>query len=230
MWIVPGGTSWHGAVDNDDGDSWVLGTGLSVGGNNVLRVTTAGVVRLPLGNLEVKRSASGANVLVDVENESNTASSGAFIRVLVAGTSAGDPAVQMSVGGGSTWAFGIDNSDSDTFKVCASGGLGTNDFLTITTGGTVTINGGVAITSTTVTISAGSIITDTSTGLKIGTATTQKLGLWNTAPVVQPAAIADLGAFTGGVVGFLDAAERDGVRSKLNDILAKLRLPGFIAT
>lgn len=77
---------------------------------------------------------------------------------------------------------------------------------------------------------ACNIVVNATTGTKIGTANTQKLGFWNTTAVVQPAAIADLGAFTGGVVGFLDAAERDGIRTKLNDILAKLRLPGFIAT
>lgn len=35
---------------------------------------------------------------------------------------------------------------------------------------------------------AKNILTDTSTGTKIGTATTQKLGFWNVAPVIQPAA------------------------------------------
>lgn len=37
----------------------------------------------------------------------------------------------------------------------------------------------------TVTINAGSIITDTTTGLKIGTATTQKLGFFNSTPIVK---------------------------------------------
>lgn len=50
----------------------------------------------------------------------------------------------------------------------------------------------------------------------------QKIGLWNTTPVVQPTAIADVAA--GG-------ADSDGTaRAKINAILAALRLPGFIAT
>jgi hypothetical protein len=90
---------------------------------------------------------------------------------------------------------------------------------------------GVLFAATTITVSdAINFVFNATTGTKIGTANTQKLALWNQTPVVQPAAIADLAAFTGGTVGFLDAAERDGIRTKLNDILAKLRLPGFIAT
>ena len=63
------------------------------------------------------------------------------------------------------------------------------------------------------------------TGTIIGTAggtTGQKLGLWGTTPVVQPAAIADVAA---------GAAASDGVaRTAINAILAALRLPGFIDT
>ena len=40
--------------------------------------------------------------------------------------------------------------------------------------------------TTSATINAGSIITDTTTGLKVGTSTSQKLGFFNSTPVVQP--------------------------------------------
>jgi hypothetical protein len=39
---------------------------------------------------------------------------------------------------------------------------------------------------------------------------------------------ADLGAFTGGLVGFLDAAERDGVRTKINNIILALKDAGIM--
>lgn len=39
---------------------------------------------------------------------------------------------------------------------------------------------------TSITVSAANIITDTTTGTKIGTATNQKLGFFNSAPIVQP--------------------------------------------
>jgi hypothetical protein len=64
---------------------------------------------------------------------------------------------------------------------------------------------------------AGNISVGTTTGTKIGTATTQKLGFYNATPVVQPAAVAD-------------ATDAATVITQLNDLLAKLRTLGIIAT
>jgi hypothetical protein len=64
---------------------------------------------------------------------------------------------------------------------------------------------------------AGHITVGTTTGTKIGTATTQKLGFYNATPVVQPAAVAD-------------ATDAVDVITQLNDLLAKLRTLGIIAT
>ena len=64
---------------------------------------------------------------------------------------------------------------------------------------------------------AGNIAVGTTTGTKIGTATTQKLGFYNATPVVQPAAVAD-------------ATDAATVITQLNDLLAKLRTLGLIAT
>ena len=64
---------------------------------------------------------------------------------------------------------------------------------------------------------AGNITVGTTTGTKIGTATTQKLGFYNATPVVQPAAVAN-------------ATTAVDVITQLNDLLAKLRTLGIIAT
>jgi hypothetical protein len=64
---------------------------------------------------------------------------------------------------------------------------------------------------------ANDIAVGTTTGTKIGTATTQKLGFYNASPVVQPAAVAD-------------ATDAATVITQLNDLLAKLRTLGLIAT
>ena len=64
---------------------------------------------------------------------------------------------------------------------------------------------------------AGNITVGTTTGTKIGTATTQKLGFYNATPVVQPTAVAD-------------ATTAVDVITQLNDLLAKLRTLGIIAT
>jgi hypothetical protein len=64
---------------------------------------------------------------------------------------------------------------------------------------------------------AANIVLGTTTGSKIGTGATQKLGFWNATPVIQPAAVAD-------------ATNAATVITQLNDLLAKLRAIGLIAT
>ena len=58
---------------------------------------------------------------------------------------------------------------------------------------------------------------NTGTGSKLGTAATQKIGFYNATPVVQPAAVSD-------------ATDAATVITQLNDLLAKLRTLGLIAT
>jgi hypothetical protein len=67
------------------------------------------------------------------------------------------------------------------------------------------------------TLSTRDIVTDTTTGTKIGTATTQKIGFFNATPVVQQAAVAD-------------ATDAASTQDRLNDLLARLRTLGLIAT
>ncbi|MEA1877256.1 MAG: hypothetical protein U9N86_10365 [Bacteroidota bacterium] len=61
------------------------------------------------------------------------------------------------------------------------------------------------------------LVMGTSTGTKIGTGTTQKLGFWNTTPAVQPTAVAD-------------ATDNASAILRLNELLARLRTIGIIAT
>jgi hypothetical protein len=93
-------------------------------------------------------------------------------------------------------------------------GTGADDIplnLTAAGTGTVKVNSNLEITD------AKDIVLATVTGTKIGTATTQKLGFYNATPVVQPAAVAD-------------ATDAATVITQLNDLLAKLRTLGIIAT
>ena len=97
-------------------------------------------------------------------------------------------------------------------------------------GGNIYLDGGLAYgTGTTGNIIIGAtrgnlqitdardVVLGTTTGTKIGTATTQKLGFYNATPVVQPTAVAD-------------ATDAATVITQLNDLLAKLRTLGIIAT
>lgn len=93
---------------------------------------------------------AGSYILFDVQNSDNTnANSNARFRALVGGSSAGDAYVHLVVIGVTDWSMGIDNSDSDKFKISANAGPGASDFLVITTTGN--ISAGVASLSTTAT-------------------------------------------------------------------------------
>jgi hypothetical protein len=76
--------------------------------------------------------------------------------------------------------------------------------------GALTLNGNLDA-------STRDIVTDTTTGTKIGTGTTQKIGFFNATPVVQQAAVAD-------------ATDAASTQDRLNDLLARLRTLGLIAT
>jgi hypothetical protein len=92
-----------------------------------------------------------------------------------------------------------------TFSVTADGAASPTEALRISSNRAITISDG------------GNVVLGTTTGTKIGTATTQKLGFYNATPVVQPTAVAN-------------ATDAATVITQLNDLLAKLRTLGIIAT
>jgi len=91
------------------------------------------------------------------------------------------------------------------FSVTADGAASPTEALRISSNRAITISDG------------GNVVLGTTTGTKIGTATTQKLGFYNATPVVQPTAVAN-------------ATDAATVITQLNDLLAKLRTLGIIAT
>jgi hypothetical protein len=91
------------------------------------------------------------------------------------------------------------------FSVTADGAASPTEALRISNDRSITVSDG------------GNVVLGTTTGTKIGTATTQKLGFYNATPVVQPIAVAD-------------ATDAATAITQLNDLLAKLRTLGIIAT
>lgn len=80
--------------------------------------------------------ASGATASLQVSNLNSTANSKAISKISVGGASADDPYSLYQVDSVASYAVGIDNSDSDKFKVSYNAGddavLGTNDQMNIT--------------------------------------------------------------------------------------------------
>ncbi len=87
-----------------------------------------------------------------------------FIRTT--GASAGDPKVVMDISGVTTFCMGLDNSDSDKFKIGWSSAVGTNTFFTATTAGDITCTG---------TITAPTFAGNASTASSAATLTTSRL-------------------------------------------------------
>lgn len=116
-------------------------------------------------NNKVGGSNSGATNTFLISNESNTASSQAREVISVGGSTADDPFTSFVVTGVTTWSAGIDNSDSDKFKISISAALGTSDALTLDTSGNAVITGSIASYRPTVTQSGSNTfaLTDANT-------------------------------------------------------------------
>jgi hypothetical protein len=139
-WIVNSGSSWSAGVDNSDSDKWKLSQGLSLGTNDVLTATTSGIVTVALNDLVVSRSSVGTSVVTQIYNTDNTnGASAAGLIVQSGGASGGDAVVVMGYSAANDWAIGQDISDSEKFKISRGNALGTNDVLTATAAGEVTM-------------------------------------------------------------------------------------------
>lgn len=89
------------------------------------------------GSFTLSKAASGADVSFNVINTSNTASSTAVIQAQVAGSTASDAYYVATIDGGNDWSWGLDNSDSDSFVLSSSVGLGTNNVMRVSTAGEI---------------------------------------------------------------------------------------------
>lgn len=97
----------------------------------------------PTGNyIYLSKNSTDSIMGFEVIN-SNTSTGGANYFAAAHPSSTGDPFIRFDITGTLSWAIGVDNSDSDKFKISASSvlGFGSSDCLTITTGGVVNIPG-----------------------------------------------------------------------------------------
>lgn len=90
----------------------------------------------PINN-SVGAEISGVTNSFTVFNDSDTASSQARTIIATGGTSAGDPWLNFKINGTTDWSVGIDNDDSDIWKLSQGNALGTNDTLIAYTTGEV---------------------------------------------------------------------------------------------
>jgi len=104
-------------------------------GDRILAVRLGTVVAGAVDVLTVS-GATSSGYLGSVVQQNGNGDAIGLHRVL--GT--GDAYSRYEINGGQAWAVGIDNSDSDSFKISGSSALGTNDYLIIDTSGNVQAN------------------------------------------------------------------------------------------
>jgi Lower baseplate protein N-terminal domain len=190
--------------------------GLAVGNGLVLQATSSG------SNENVYFRAKGTGTITI--NDQGSAGS-INLSAPVAATKASVSAFAVGPNGSTNPTLNINTSASavatglNVVGAAAAGGLavsvissGSNENLTIDAkgSGALTLNGtatgGITLGHTTTHTDATNIVFGTSTGTKIGTATTQKLAFYNSAPIVQPTgdilgALSSLGLVASPVLG-----------------------------
>lgn len=128
-------------------------------------------------------SLPGSTVQLSASNTSASANSDARMTSTVNGASGGDPYYLFSVSGVRNWGIGIDNDDSDTFKIDSNGILTTSsNWLNVTTNGRLygiaLHNNAGAVTGTTNQYIASGTYTPTLTSALNITGTTSGVSQW----------------------------------------------------
>jgi hypothetical protein len=147
-----------------------------------------------------------------------TANGTSNIPVVVNGPAAGNAYIQFKQNGTSKGYIGWDAS-SNLAMVNAAGGA---VIFSLSNTGTVTL------------ADAANIVLNTTTGTKIGTATTQKLGFYNSTPVVQPNTTGTTTGFTAGGGSAVDSAatftgNTGSTAYTIGDIVKALKTLGLLA-
>ncbi len=194
----------------------------NVAATGTLTITSASANAVTAGRLGATTPA--------FQVDASTATSITGIKIKSAASGNG---VALSAIGETNVALTIDANGSGTITIggTSTGAVTITPATTIT--GALTCSSTVSVGDNMTMANAKNIILNASTGTKIGTATTQKLGFFNAAPVVQPAANTDTTtAAAGSVTGvFLNTTFNGGGTAaySIGGMCAALKALGLLA-
>jgi len=108
-------------------------------------------VSFPGGYTDCWVDADSASIVQSRNSNTSISTADASLVAWVSGTAAGDPYTSYTIQGGTSWYTGVDNSDSDNFKVGTGSVIGTSTLLTLTSGGNLTLTGSLTAGSMSIT-------------------------------------------------------------------------------
>jgi len=114
---------------------------------SLMGISSAGALTLYQGlprTLDINASSSTIVGFRIFNTNNASVSAHARYEMTTGGASGGDPYTAYTVNGVTVWSQGIDNSDSDTFKISESATLGTNDRFILRTGGLTSVRVGLS--------------------------------------------------------------------------------------
>lgn len=176
--------------------------------------------RLGIGNaapgvdVDIKRASAGGIVAFNIVNTDNTnALSRAQGEVQVGGASAGDPSFKYTVSGVTNFIHGIDNSDSDRWKLSFGDALGTGDLI-IAASGALGFYGVAPVARPAAYTQTYATTTRTHAARAVGV-------LVNGIGLAQDLTIEDMPALQATPTGMV-AGERTAIRNNFSDIAEQL--------
>lgn len=160
--VVTGGETWSIGAKNDVSDYFYISRNANLATANAFFITSSAVPEIwNNGNIVCSGSINGSPRFIGLRNTSNTPGSNAQLELQVGGASGGDPKITFIVQGvGVKWHAGLDNDDSDIFKIGRGASIGTNTEFSITEGSVAKLHNGVVHNHRTVSVSDNIEITD----------------------------------------------------------------------
>lgn len=110
-YTVSGTTNWTMGIDNSvSGDPFVLASSTALGTSNVMSVATN-------GSITVNSTSTATQLTFNNRQLDTNAASDSVVKATIANGGLADPFLLVGVEATTTYAWGIDNSDSDSLKI-----------------------------------------------------------------------------------------------------------------